>query len=70
LLRTRTYTEVFSGEEMNPVVGSIPGADSSVADAVMTALRERFKIREEDLVAAELELVPATQPAMSASMAA
>jgi aspartyl aminopeptidase len=63
LLRTRTYTEVFSGEEMNPVVGSIPGADSSVADAVMTALRERFKIREEDLVAAELELVPATQPA-------
>jgi len=63
LLRTRTYTEVFSGEEMNPVIGSIPGSDSTVADAVMAALRERFKIREEDLVAAELELVPATQPA-------
>jgi len=63
LLRTRTYTEVFSGEEMNPVAGSIPGTDSSVADAVMAALRERFKIRDEDLVAAELELVPATQPA-------
>jgi aspartyl aminopeptidase len=63
LLRTRTYTEVFSGEEMNPVIGSIPGADSSVADQVMATLRERYKIRDEDLVAAELELVPATQPA-------
>jgi aspartyl aminopeptidase len=63
LLRTRTYTEVFSGEEMNPVVGSIPGADSSVADQVMATLRDRYKIRDEDLVAAELELVPATQPA-------
>jgi aspartyl aminopeptidase len=63
MLRTRTYTEVFSGEEMNPVIGSIPGSDSSVADEVMAALRQRFKIRDEDLVAAELELVPATQPA-------
>lgn len=63
MLRTRTYTEVFSGEEMNPVVGSIPGPDSSVADQVMAALRTRFHIHDEDLVAAELELVPATQPA-------
>jgi aspartyl aminopeptidase len=63
LLRTRTYTEVFSGEEMNPVIGSIPGPDSTVADQVMAALRQRFNIRDEDLVAAELELVPATQPA-------
>jgi aspartyl aminopeptidase len=63
LLRTRTYTEVFSGEEMNPVAGSIPGPDSTVAAQVMAALRQRFKIRDEDLVAAELELVPATQPA-------
>jgi aspartyl aminopeptidase len=63
LLRTRTYTEVFGGEEMNPVIGSIPGPDSSVADQVMSTLRQRFKIRDEDLVAAELELVPATQPA-------
>jgi aspartyl aminopeptidase len=63
LLRTRTYTEVFSGEEMNPVIGSIPGPSSTVADEVMAALRQRFKIHDEDLVAAELELVPATQPA-------
>jgi aspartyl aminopeptidase len=63
LLRTRTYTEVLGGEEMNPVIGSIPGQKSTVADEVMAALRQRYKIRDEDLVAAELELVPATQPA-------
>jgi len=63
LLRTRIYTEVFSGEEMNPVIGSIPGEKSSVADEVMSILRQRFNIKDEDLVAAELELVPATQPA-------
>jgi aspartyl aminopeptidase len=63
LLRTRTYTEVFSGEEMNPVIGSIPGEKSTVADEVMQTLRQRFKIHDEDLVSAELELVPATQPA-------
>jgi aspartyl aminopeptidase len=63
MLRSRSYTEVLGGEEMTPVIGSIPGADASVADAVMAALRERYKIHDEDLVSAELELVPATQPA-------
>ncbi len=63
LLRTRTYTEVLGGEEMTPVVGSIPGEKDTVADEVMALLRSRYKIHDEDLVAAELELVPATQPA-------
>jgi aspartyl aminopeptidase len=63
LLRNRTYTEVLSGEEMNPVIGSIPGEKSTVAEDVMAALRKRFQIHDEDLVSAELELVPATQPA-------
>ena len=62
-LRTRTYTQVLAGEEMDPVAGSIPGDHSTVAAQVMAALRQRFSIRDEDLVAAELELVPATQPA-------
>ncbi len=62
-LRTRTYTNVLAGEEMNPVAGSIPGDHSSVAQQVMATLRQRFSIHDEDLVAAELELVPATQPA-------
>ena len=63
LLRDRKYTEVFSGEEMNPVIGSIPGEKDTVADEVMATLHQRYNIRDEDLVAAELELVPATQPA-------
>lgn len=63
LLRSRTYTQILGGEEMNPVIGSIPGEKDSVAAEVMTALRQRFQIRDEDLVSAELELVPATQPA-------
>jgi aspartyl aminopeptidase len=63
MLRTRTYTQVLGGEEMMPVVGSIPGQKDSVAAEVMATLRQRYKIRDEDLVSAELELVPATQPA-------
>ena len=62
-LRTRTYTTVFGGEEMTPVIGSIPGERSTVAAEVMTTLRARYKIHDEDLVSSELELVPATLPA-------
>ena len=62
-LRTRTYTEVLAGEELDPVAGSIPGAHDTVADEVLAALRQRFNIKDEDLVSSELELVPATQPA-------
>jgi len=63
LLQSRTYSNVLAGEEMNPVAGSIPGTNSSVAEQVMVILRSRFQIKDEDLVAAELELVPATLPA-------
>ena len=62
-LQTRTYSSVLAGEEMDPVVGSIPGEHSDVAAQVMATLRQQFNIHDEDLVAAELELVPATQPA-------
>ncbi len=63
LQQGRTYANVLAGEEMNPVAGSIPGKNGSVTEQVMNTLRTRFKIRDEDLVAAELELVPATMPA-------
>src|ERR1700761_4385697 len=46
-LRTRTYTNVLAGEEMNPVAGSIPGDHATVATQVMAALRQRFSIRDE-----------------------
>jgi len=61
-LRTRTYTEVFKGEEMNPVAGSIPGEKTGVVGEVLRALKEKYKVQEEDFVSADLQLVPATMP--------
>lgn len=62
-LRTRTYTEVLKGEELDPVAGSIPGEKSSVAAEVANELAALYNIKEEDLVSAELALVPAASPA-------
>ena len=62
-LRTRTYTEVLKGEELDPVAGSIPGEKSSVSAEVANELETTYKIKEEDLVSAELALVPAANPA-------
>src|SRR5215831_14258940 len=62
-LRTRTYTSVFAGEELDPVAGSIPDESWSVVSAVTGQLSSTYKIKEEDLVSAELALVPAAQPA-------
>jgi len=64
-LRTRIYTDVLKGEELDPVVGNEPLAGSdknpvaAEAESVLTSL---YKIHEEDLVSSELALVPASQP--------
>jgi len=62
-LRARTYTNVLQGEELDPVIGSIPGEKESVAVEVTELLTSTYKIKEEDLVSAELALVPAARPA-------
>ncbi len=62
-LRTRTYTDVLMGEELNPVAGSIPGGRGGVVGQVLEALTSQYKVKEEDLVSAELQLVPASPPA-------
>jgi len=62
-LHKRTYEEVFAGEELDPVAGSIPGEDASVTAQVLAALKSTYGISEEDLVSAELQLVPAAPPA-------
>ncbi len=62
-LRNRTYANVLAGEELNPVAGSIPGQNSSVISEVIKQLTAMYKIQEEDLVSAELQLVPAAPPA-------
>ncbi|MFA9217978.1 MAG: hypothetical protein ACEQSK_12850 [Sphingomonadaceae bacterium] len=61
-LRTRSYTEVFKGEELDPVVGSIPGEKTGVVGEVLRALKDKYQIQEEDFVSADLQLVPATMP--------
>jgi aspartyl aminopeptidase len=61
-LRERKYTEVFKGEELDPVAGSVPGEKSSVVAEVVRALTSTYNIKEEDLVSAELQLVPAAPP--------
>ena len=65
-LRNRTYTDVLKGEELDPVVGNRPAANTernAVAVEAERALTSAYKIREEDLVSSELALVPAAQPA-------
>lgn len=62
-LRSRTYNEVLKGEELDPVAGSVPLERGGVTAQVIQALTATYKIKEEDLVAAELQLVPASQPA-------
>lgn len=62
-LRGRKYQDVFAGEELDPVAGSIPGQTSSVTAEVMAALTAAYGIHEEDFVSAELQLVPAANPA-------
>ena len=62
-LRGRTYSNVLQGEELEPVIGSIPGEKNSVAVEVTQLLTNTYKIKEEDLVSSELALVPAAHPA-------
>jgi len=62
-LRDRKYTDVFHGEELEPVFGSLAGENTSATTEVTKLLMDRYKIKEEDLVSAELSLVPAASPA-------
>lgn len=64
-LRTRTYDNELSGEELNPVFATIPNEHGSVVAEALRALTTTYKIKEEDLVSAELALVPASPPADS-----
>ena len=62
-LRTRTYTQVFSGEELNPVFASAPGANDDAAAEALRLVTSTYNMKEEDFVSAELKLVPITRPA-------
>jgi aspartyl aminopeptidase len=61
-LRERKYDEVLSGEELDPVAGSVPGADASVLAQVVATLTSTYGITEQDFVSSELALVPSAPP--------
>ncbi len=61
-LRERKYNDVLMGEELDPVAGSIPGADASVVAQVVATLSSTYGISEQDFVSSELALVPSAPP--------
>jgi len=61
-LRKREYTSVMEGEEMDPIIGTIPDQKNSVINTVMSSLSSMYDCTEEDLVSAELHITPAGMP--------
>jgi aspartyl aminopeptidase len=56
-------SEVVTGEALNALVGSMPLSEEvSVKPNILKYLNEKYGIVEEDLLSAELELVPAYKP--------
>jgi aspartyl aminopeptidase len=59
----KKVTEAFEGEKLNVLVGSLPLGDSETKERfklyLLKYLEDRYAIREEDLISAELEVVPA-----------
>ncbi len=60
--RERMNRDVIMGEELDPIIASIPDEEGSISGAVLTYLADQYSIEEEDLVSAELMLVPAMAP--------
>jgi aspartyl aminopeptidase len=60
--RDRQNRDVIMAEELDPLIGSIPNEEGSVADAALAFLASEYGISEEDLVSAELAIVPALAP--------
>ena len=59
----KKVTEAFEGEKLNVLVGSLPLGDTETKERfklyLLKHLEETYDIQEEDLVSAELEVVPA-----------
>jgi len=60
--RERKNRDVIAGEELDPIIASLPGKESSVSDLVLDYLKKEYGVEKEDLVSAELALVPAMPP--------
>ena len=58
----KTASKVIEGEDLNVLVGSIPSKSAEKdksKEAILTLLKEKYNIEEEDFRTAELEVVPA-----------
>jgi aspartyl aminopeptidase len=59
----KKVSDAFVGEKLNLMVGSLPFGDKDTKDrfklAILNLLNERYGLVEEDLISAELEVVPA-----------
>jgi len=59
----KKVADAFEGEKLNVLVGSLPLGDADTKERfklyLLKHLEERYGIREEDFISAELELVPA-----------
>lgn len=54
--------QVIDGEALDIIIGSIPSnsdENSSVKDAVLNLLKQKYEIEEDDFISAEIEVVPA-----------
>lgn len=60
--RKRTSRDVIAKEELDVIVASKPDVDKKVKDLVSDYLAAEYNISIDDLVSAELALVPATKP--------
>jgi len=61
---SKTLSEFIGPEDLDPIVGHIPGddSDSNVVDEVLAYLETTYGVSRADLVSAELSLVPADAP--------
>ena len=60
--RKRTSRDVIGKEELDIIVAAKPELDKKIKDQVSEYLKSEYDISVEDLVSAELALVPATKP--------
>ncbi len=60
--RKRTSRDVIKKEELDVIIASKPDLDKKIKDLVSDYLTKTYDISLEDLVSAELALVPATKP--------
>jgi aspartyl aminopeptidase len=60
--RKRTSRDVIGKEELDVIVAAKPELDKKIKDVIVNYLEKEYGITEQDLVSAELALVPATKP--------